>query len=377
MSTSTPAFDFSTQTQSVSFAGEWTLLHEAELAGLYRKLIHALARNSPTTLTLDGRDLVKLDSVGALWLEKVFSYLKNHHISYTVKCFPAAQSKFIQFFIDNFAQCHTVPSLPHLPWIARLGKNTLDGLQQLYAFLSFVGEITRTFLFLLLHPKRIPWRILFNIIQTAGYNALPITGLLSFLIGIVLAYQMGQQLRNYGANIFVVDLMALSVLREFAPMMTAIIIAGRSGSAFTAQLGTMKVNQEIDALSTLGIKPVERLVMPKVLGLLIALPLVTVWADLLGILGGMVMAKSILNIHFSYFIQRFDEVVPLRWYLIGLIKTPVFALLIASIGCFQGLQVEYNADSVGTHTTRSVVQAIFMIITFDAFFSILLSWLKI
>ena len=312
-----------------------------------------------------------------MWFERLFYFLQNKHTSYQTINFLPTHAAFLKLFSEKFPDCQTLPPHTQLNWVETIGKKTICALQQLHKFIEFIGEITFTFFTLLRHPRRIPWRILFNNIQTTGYDALPIIGLLSFLIGIVLAYQMGLQLRNYGANIYIVDLMALSILREFAPMMTAIIIAGRSGSAFTAQIGTMKVNQEIDALTTMGIKPIERLVSPKLFSLLIILPLVTVWADMLGIFGGMVMADSILDINYSLFIQRFDEVVPLRWYVMGLIKTPIFALLIASIGCFQGLEVEYTADSVGTHTTKSVVQAIFMIITFDALFSILMSWLKL
>ncbi|MBI5447966.1 MAG: ABC transporter permease [Gammaproteobacteria bacterium] len=326
---------------------------------------------------LDGSQLTHLDSIGIWWLEKLLSLCKTQHIHCQLKHFSPSHTELIELLIEKLRESHAAPPSPSTSWVTQLGQTTLSLIEESLGLISFVGKVTFVFFYLLRHPHQIQWRNFFNSVQKTGFDALPITGLLSFLIGIVLAYQMGIQLRNYGANIFVVDLMGLSVLREFAPMMTAIILAGRSGSAFAAQIGTMKLNQEVDALRTLGIRPIERLVMPKLFALSLTLPLLTVWADMLGILGGMVMAKSTLNINFVYFLHRFSQVVPFKWYFIGLIKAPVFAAIIANIGCYQGLCVESNADSVGAHTTKSVVQAIFMIITFDAFFSILLSWLKI
>ncbi|OGT17029.1 MAG: hypothetical protein A3B69_02415, partial [Gammaproteobacteria bacterium RIFCSPHIGHO2_02_FULL_38_33] len=361
-----PQLFFSASDQQLHCTGDWCLLHEDRLHLLLEEFTHTLPKENIKKIILKGNELSRLDSVGTWHLKKLFNLLKSKNTEIELHGFLKTHEALINLNIEKLNECTQIPKPATLPWIEQFGKNTLESIKELYHFIIFVGEIFYTALYLARHPRHIQWRLLGNVLQNAGFYALPITGLLSFLIGIVLAYQMGLQLRNYGANVFVVDLMALSVLREFAPMITAIIVAGRSGSAFTAQLGSMKINQEIDALSTMGIKPVERLVIPRLFALVVALPLLTVWADALGIFGGMIMANSILDIKFSYFIERFDAVVPMRWYVIGLVKTPVYALLIASIGCFQGLQVEHNADSVGSHTTRSVVQAIFMIITFDA-----------
>ncbi len=216
-----------------------------------------------------------------------------------------------------------------------------------------------------------------SVIYRNGYLALPIIGLLSFMIGVVITYQMGLQLKNYGANIYIVDLLGISVLREFGPLLTAIMIAGRTGSSYTAQLGMMKLNQEIDALDTMGITPAELLLLPRIAGLVIALPLLTIWSDIFGVMGGMVMSNNMLSITWHDFLHRFPNVVPLRALLIGLGKAPVFALIIASIGCYQGVRVEGSADSVGQNTTRSVVMAIFFIIVADAIFSVVFSKLKL
>ena len=214
-------------------------------------------------------------------------------------------------------------------------------------------------------------------IRSAGFDALPIVGLIAFLLGIVVAYQGADQLRQYGANIFVVDLVGLSMLREFAPLITAIIIAGRSGSAYAAQIGTMAVTEEIDAMKTIGIAPMELLVLPKIIALLIALPLLTVFADLLGVFGGMIMARAQLGVGFGEFIERFTKAVSITAYLIGICKAPVFALIITIIGCFQGFRTHGGADSVGRQTTRSVVQSIFLVIVADALFSIAFSALDL
>ena len=218
--------------------------------------------------------------------------------------------------------------------------------------------------------------ILYNI-RSAGFDALPIVGLLSFLLGIVVAYQGADQLRQYGANIFVADLVGLSMLREFAPLITAIIIAGRSGSAYAAQIGTMSVTEEIDAMRTLGIAPLDLLVLPKILALLIALPLLTVFADVLGVFGGMIMARAQLGVGFGEFLDRFVKAVSITAYLIGICKAPVFAAIIAVVGCFQGFRTKGGADSVGRQTTRSVVQSIFLVIVADALFSVAFSALDL
>ncbi len=243
--------------------------------------------------------------------------------------------------------------------------------------LSFVGETALVFAASVMRLRRWRWRqVLFNI-RSAGFDALPIVGLLSFLLGVVVAYQGADQLRQYGANIFVADLVGVSMLREFAPLITAIIVAGRSGSAYAAQIGTMAVTQEIDALRTLGIAPLELLVLPKVMALAIALPLLTVFADALGVFGGMLMARSQLGVSLPEFMDRLVKAVSLTTYFVGLAKAPVFAAIIVVVGCFQGLRTRGGADSVGRQPTRAVVQSIFLVIVADAAFSVVFSALDL
>ena len=269
------------------------------------------------------------------------------------------------------------PSVSAAPLPERAGRYAEALWDQTVAMLGFVGEATLALLGWLAHPARIRWRpILFNL-RSAGVDALPIVGLLSFLLNIVVAYQGAGQLRQYGANIFVTDLVGLSMLREFAPLMTAIIVAGRSGSAYAAQIGTMVVTQEVDAMRTIGMAPMEMLVLPKLVALVIALPLLTVFADVLGVAGGMLMAQAQLGVSFSEFLDRFPKAVSVTSFLVGIGKAPVFAAIVAMVGCFQGFRTQGGADSVGQHTTRAVVQAIFMVIVADALFSIAFSVLDL
>lgn len=325
------------------------------------------------TLSIDGSKLQELDSSGAWQLIKLCNFLKQNNIQVTFANFDEQQQALLSL-LKQQAKGFKQINYPGMPaWLARLGERSVKQLAQFFEFLAFIGETSSIFISNLKKLKAWRWQSIMAIIETMGYQALPIVAILSFMIGVVLTYQMGVQLKNYGANIFIVDLMGLAVLREFGPLITAIMVAGRTGSAFTAQIGTMKINEEIDALITMGISAHELLIIPRVLALIIVLPLLTIWADIFGLLGGVVMSKIMLNISWYDFLTRFQTVVPVKSLLIGIGKAPVFGLLIASIGCFQGMQVGGSADSVGKQTTKSVVQAIFFIIIADALFSILFS----
>jgi phospholipid/cholesterol/gamma-HCH transport system permease protein len=322
--------------------------------------------------TLDGSALTALDTVGAWALR---SWLHKLKAKPSLQAWPPQALALLERL-----QASPVTDLlqePHVKPLARLGLLTQSAGQQALDLLSFVGALANAGLRQLRKPAQMPWRALFHEIQTGGFDALPIIGLTAFLLGVVVAYQGADQLQHYGANIFVVELVGYAMLREFAPLIAAIIVAGRSGSAFTAQLGTMQVNEEIDALRTLGIDPLQRLVLPKLLALLVALPLLTLFADAAGVLGGMVMAQSQLGIGFHEFLARFGRVMQGSALLLGLGKSVVFALIIATVGCFQGLRTGSSADSVGRQTTLSVVQASFLVIVVDALFSVIFNVLKL
>lgn len=329
---------------------------------------------------VDGAHIEALDSAGAWVLQKLFMRLKAEGTAVTLTglrpAFTALLDAVAQQFAEPSARAATAAK-PSPTMLESIGRNTEAAFSQTVALLSFIGASAHALAGNVAHPSRLRWRpMLFNI-RTAGFDALPIVGLLAFLLGVVVAYQGADQLRRYGANIFVVDLVGLSMLREFAPLITAIIIAGRSGSAYAAQIGTMSVTEEIDAMRTLGIAPLDLLVLPKIFALMIALPLLTVFADVLGVFGGMIMARAQLDVGFDDFLDRFDKAVSLTAFLTGICKAPVFAFIIAVVGCFQGFRTQGGADSVGRQTTRSVVQSIFLVIVADALFSVAFSALDL
>jgi phospholipid/cholesterol/gamma-HCH transport system permease protein len=258
-----------------------------------------------------------------------------------------------------------------------IGDTCIQTFVNIGDFLSFIGEAAIALGGWMGHSSRIRWRPIFFNIRSAGFDALPIVSLLSMMLGVVVGYQGADQLVRYGASIFIADVVGLSMLREFAPLMTAIIIAGRSGSAYAAQIGTMAVTEEIDAIKTMGIEPMDVLVLPKLIGLFIALPLLTVFSDFLGVIGGMLMAQQKLGIGFPEFLERFVKAVSVTSLMVGIAKAPVFALIIALVGCYQGFRTKGGADSVGRQTTKSVVQSVFLVIVVDAVFSVAFSMLDL
>ncbi len=348
-------------------SGAWT---RQGLAGLASRLPPLPAPGTP--LVLDGSGLTGFDSAGA-WLLR--EWLGAGAAQADLQGWPPAW----QALMLLAAAADVAPqALPPRPGpVRRLGLATLRGLQQVTALLAFIGQVAQAGAGVLAHPRRLRWRSVLHHVQIGGFAALPIVGLMSFLLGVVVAYQGADQLRHYGANIFVVELVGYAMLREFAPLMTAIIIAGRSGSSYAAQIGTMVVTEEVDAMRTLGIAPLEQLVLPRLLALAIALPLLTVWADITGVFGGMVMARTQLGIGFPEFVDRFGHAMRGASLLVGLGKSLVFAAVIAVIGCHQGFCTRGSADSVGRQTTLAVVQSIFLVIVVDAVFSVLFNRLDI
>ena len=257
--------------------------------------------------------------------------------------------------------------------LIRTGKATYEACAEARDLIAFLGHAIVVFGRTIVNPGRLRFVAMVSHMEQAGLNAMPIVGLLSFLIGVVLAYQGADQLARFGAQIFTVNLVGIGVLREMGIILTAIIVAGRSGSAFTAQIGTMKVNEEIDALRTIGLDPMDVLVMPRVFALVLVMPLLTFYADLMGVFGGAVMALFVLDISFERFIRQMQDAVPLWSFWVGIIKAPIFAFIIALVGCFEGLKVSRSAESVGLRTTTSVVESIFIVIVLDAIFSIFFS----
>ncbi|HJW84803.1 MAG TPA: MlaE family lipid ABC transporter permease subunit [Anaerolineae bacterium] len=327
-------------------------------------------------LTIDLSAISALDTAGAWLLHRTLRALEQRGVKVRISGKRPEFEALLQLIAARAGTTeHAAPVKTGL--LASIGQQTWRSLLDFSGMLAFIGESAIALLRSLAQPRRIRWRPILHNLQTAGFEALPITGLLSFLMGVVIAYQGADQLQRFGANIFIADLVGLAMLRELSPLLTAIIVAGRSGSAYTAQIGTMKINEEIDALRTIGVGPQELLVLPKILALVIALPLLSVYADVAGVLGGMIMASSKLGVSFDVFLDRLDDAISLSSFLTGVGKAPVFAVIIAVVGCFQGFQASGSADSVGRQTTVSVVQSIFLVIVADALFSIVFNWLDI
>jgi phospholipid/cholesterol/gamma-HCH transport system permease protein len=362
----------------VILGGEWTIEESAPLDAALR---HVQLEGS-REVEIDGAGITRLDSAGAWLLVRTEHNLAGQGAKIRGVSFPENYRPLIEM-LEREPERRPHPSTPDQPlteFLIRIGKGTCHVLAEAYQLLGFLGRISvETFEALIRPDRELPWPAFINQIEQTGVTALPIVGLLSFLIGVVLAYQGADQLQRFGAQIFTVNLVGIAVFREIGGLMTAIIVAGRSGSAFTAQIGTMKLNQEIDAMETIGVNPVEVLVLPRVLGLIVTLPLLTFYANIMGIIGGAVMCYFDLGITVPAFMRQLHDALTFSsWsFWLGLLKAPVFAAIIALVGCFEGLRVEGNAGSVGRLTTRSVVESVFFVIVLDAAFSILFSLLGI
>ena len=261
----------------------------------------------------------------------------------------------------------------HLNWVMVLGFGLLSFFEHMHGFIRLIGQVVQDIGRFILHPRTGPWREISANIFHSGFQALGITALVGFLIGVVLSYLSSQQLRMFGGDMYIVNILGMSVIRELGPLLAAILVAGRSGSSITAQLGVMRVTEELDAMLVMGISHGYRLIMPKVVALAISMPLLVVWTDAMALLGGMASAMMELDLSPRYFIQKLPDAVPLANYTIGLAKGTTFGILIALVSCHFGLRIKPNTESLGRGTTTSVVTAITVVILADAVFAIIFS----
>lgn len=350
-------------------SGDWTI---ERLAAVERRIRRKVPRVSGDW-RINLAEISGLDTAGAVMVQRLCRRLRAGGASVQVEDASAERQAVLKLAASEMG---AVPQQPRSNPLEQLGRGVASEWLGIAEYLAFIGRLTLDSLPRVLRPHSLRWHEIAVELERAGVRAIPITGLLAFLIGIVMAYQSGDILQAYGASVFLVDLLGVIILREMGPLITSIIVAGRTGAAYTAQIGTMHLTEEIDALRTMGVTPFEILVLPKFLALIIALPLLTVWADAMGLLGGMLISKLLYGVDFDVFLHRLATVIPSSMFWIGIAKTPVFAALIASIGCYQGFRVRYSADEVGRYTTISVVQGIFWVIVADAVFSIVLfSWL--
>jgi phospholipid/cholesterol/gamma-HCH transport system permease protein len=359
----------------VATGGHWTV---ATLAKLDEPL-RDLAPDSIREVVIDLTAIERLDTAGAWVLHRTLKQLAGRGAAASFAGVrPEHQALLAQAERADRPKPPEEPMPGHfVRFVMRIGEGTVSLGHQAHQLLSFYGLLCITLGRSLVRPRRIRFVSMVSHMERTGFDAMPIVGLLSFLIGVVIAFQGADQLRRFGAEVFVVNLLGISVLREMGILITAIIVAGRSGSAFTAEIGTMKVNEEVDAMSTLGLDPMEVLVLPRVLALMLTLPLLTFYADIMGIAGGAVMSITVLDLNIAQFLKQLQSAVAVKHFWIGMVKAPVFAFVIAMVGCFEGLNVARSAESVGRLTTKAVVEAIFLVIVLDAAFSILFSFLKV
>lgn len=367
--------EYSADTFRLVVGGAWTI-------GEARRLDPLLKTLDPTgyaRVEIDCGAVSQLDTVGAWLLLRTKRLLE--HAGFPVRPVRVRpEYRALVHTIDHGCRAPPVRMPPPHQFTDRLesiGRGLFHVLYQGFALVGFFGLVVFETGATVLQPRRLRVAALFHQIEEAGLNALPIIGLLSFLIGVAFAYQGADQLRQFGAEVFTVNLLGVGILRELGVLIAAIIVAGRSGSAFTAQIGTMKVNEELDAIAVSGINAIEVLVLPRLLGLILTLPLLAFYSNAMGLLGGAIMCYFGLDMSIPAFLHQLRSAVFGWTFWVGLIKAPVFAFVIGLVGCYQGFQVERNAASVGRLTTLAVVESIFLVIVVDAAFSVIFSMLRV
>lgn len=351
----------------LELSGRWTVF---TIGGVERKLEHLSPRERVESIDISRVD--DLDTIGAGEILHVSRRLAARGDSLPIDGAKESYSHLLELVERQKIK----PEVRrHVPWLmaqlSLIGVRSIEYARQIGRLLGFLGQTLVVGFSVLRSPRHIRFIAIVNLMEEVWVRALPIVGTLVFLIGVVLAYQGVEQLKRFGAQAFTVDMVGLSVLREIGVLLTAIIVAGRSGSAFTAQIGTMKVNLEVDAMSTMGLSPIEVLVLPRIFALVITMPLLVFFADIMGLLGGALACWLFLDFTLTQYLDRLQDVIDIRHFWVGMIKAPVFATVVAIVGCYEGLQVTGSAESVGRLTTKSVVESIFLVILLDAAFSIL------
>ncbi|MEW5893936.1 MAG: ABC transporter permease [Pseudomonadota bacterium] len=357
---------------TLSLRGRWCL---SELAALDAALpVPSIPRAA--IVTLDGHELTALDSAGAMLLVRRLWQAGVAWSDVRFTGLQPRQTELLQLVEQRFEEV-VLQGRPRPSLLARLGRRAANLLSEAYSRLRFLGHAAASLAHALHRPRNFRLRETFVQLEHVGLRALPIIVLMNFLIGVVVAYLTGIQIQKFGANIFIVDGASLGIFRELAPMLVAVLVAGRSGSAFTAQIGTMKVADEIAAIITLGLSAFQVLVLPRLIAIILVMPLLTFVGGLAGIYGAMLVADIQLDIGHIAFLERMQDVLQLKTVVIGLAKAPVFGAAIGLIACHNGLRVSRDARSVGLATTATVVQSIVAVIIIDAFFAVVLSELGI
>ena len=347
-------------------SGVWRLPNVAAIA----KALRAVRLPVKEGCILDGSRLEALDTAAGFTLLRHLADLGCTEAAVSARGFAPRHRQLLALVHERMRTPQGAAHGARLGLLAGIGAGTLKLGRLLRSQNAFLGAVVLEGLQALRRPRLFRPKETVAQFEAVCLDAIPIVALVNFLIGVVFAYLLGVQAQRYGANLFVVDGVGLAMSRELAPLLAAVLVAGRSGAAFTAQIGTMKVEEEIDAISTLGLSPIQVLVIPRLIAIMVALPLLVFVGDVAGLAGGMLVAAWQLGISAQAFIERLHAVLPLDWVLVGLVKAPVFAAFIALIACRMGMVVARDARSVGANTTSTVVQSIVWVIVLDALFAI-------
>ena len=349
-------------------AGDWSVLALAE-AGEVERRRTAMARAAQDGARWDLHGISRLDTIGALLIWQAWGEKLPERVRWS-----AGQQDVFNALAMNKGEMQAAPPKPEsLGWVRGLGDAILQAAENGRALLIMLGQLMLDFGGMLRRPRLGPWREISAQVYRTGAQALGITALVGFLIGVVLSYLSAQQLQMIGADRFIVRLLGVSIVRELGPVLAAILVAGRSGSAITAQIGVMRVTQELDAMLVMGISHGQRLILPRVVALAVTMPLLVLWTDAMAILGGMLAAQMQLGVSAQWFLTSLPDAISLTNYWIGILKGVTFGILIALIACHFGLRIQPNTESLGRGTTTSVVTSITGVILLDALYAIIFS----
>ncbi|MGI4879186.1 MAG: ABC transporter permease [Janthinobacterium lividum] len=367
MTSATLNLDDAAEARIVRLGGALTVAHIGEIAPQLGDL-----RPDGRGLTIDLAGMQRIDTTGAWLIHRLLRDWAAAGKPAMLEHASGDAKRLIDQVAanDKPAQRRPMHGNRFIERLALIGGAVVSATHTLGEFLAFLGQTLVVLFQTLIGRRALRGNAFIHQLEVVGANALGIVGLLSFLVGVVLAQQGAVQLRQFGAEVFTINLIGRSVIRELGILLTAIMVAGRSGSAFAAQIGSMKLNEEVDAMRSIGMSPIEVLVLPRVLAMMVMMTLLAFFGSIMSIIGGGLFCWVSLNIPPASFVQRLQEVTPISDLYIGMFKAPVFGLIIAVTGCFQGMQVTGNAESVGQRTTQSVVQSIFLVIVLDAFFAV-------
>ena len=353
----------------VTLSGIWKL-HDGILS--FAETQRAIeSRSGIKQLTFHAEQMTDWDSSLVTYLLNVLSYCSQHHIDVDRSQLPAGVQRLLSLATAVPERQGARRSTDSESWLSRIGKSSMSVFEGAREMITFVGEASQAFGAFLSGNARFRRSDLMLTIQECGAQALPIVSLISFLVGLILAFVGAVQLQQFGAQIYVANLVGLGMAREMGAMMTGIIMGGRTGAAFAAQLGTMRVNQEIDAMTTLGLSPMEFLVLPRMLALSLMMPLLCLYADLLGILGGMVVGVTMLDLGFIQYFNQTQTALSLMDFFLGLVKSAVFGVLVAIAGCLRGMQCGTSSAAVGIAATSAVVTSIVFIVVSDSILTVI------